>query len=339
MLRKPALMMTMLLLVAFRLASNAGGEVLVPASGLAVDPSLSVQDKEATNVSGLACDMKDGSALSCLLVGDEVRYARFFSIASGKLRPGKPLYLLPELDQEGRKFNETDAEGIAYAGGYYYVIGSHGLNKSGKHQPSRYFLYRVKVDESSGVPDDYGSSSKASTVVEKTTSISSLLSKDGTLSQHTAQKPGEGGVNIEGLAINRDRLFIGFRGPIVGNGAIVADVPVSGAFAGHDLAAKMYTVDLGAGQGVRDLVAIDRGVLILSGPQERVPGEAGIFLWRPGSKPDRVADLGTFDNDVGQPEALLVLSQSGGNLKLLVMQDGPVNGAPKVYDVSLPQMK
>src|SRR5262245_557941 len=95
----------------------AFAQPLVPPAKLDVKPELSADDDEATNVSGAACYVRNGTRTSCLLIGDEVRYARLFSIEGGTLVPGDKVFLLSAKDESGRKFKETDAEGIAYSDG------------------------------------------------------------------------------------------------------------------------------------------------------------------------------------------------------------------------------
>lgn len=91
---------------------------LEPVMELSVEPSLSVADKEANNVSGAACHFENDTPLSCLLIGDEVRYARAFSFNHQTVNPGHKVFLLPKKDEFGNKYDETDAEGIAYADGF-----------------------------------------------------------------------------------------------------------------------------------------------------------------------------------------------------------------------------
>src|SRR5215813_7929057 len=116
-------------------AGPAAADALAPKALFQVSPPIPNQ-KEATNISGAACFLAQGVRKSCLLIGDEMRYARLFSIDGNTVVPGEKLSLLPEHDQTGAKFKETDAEGVAFADGAYYLVGSHGLNKSGEKQPS-----------------------------------------------------------------------------------------------------------------------------------------------------------------------------------------------------------
>lgn len=94
-------------------------------------------------------------------------------------------------------------------------------------------------------------------------------------------------------------------------------------------------MNLGVDQGIRDLATVHEGFLILSGPQQRVPGKSEVFFWKPDSDPMAIANLGNFSPDE-QPEALLVVSEHARELSVMVMEDGPKNGAPKLYTLALP---
>jgi hypothetical protein len=309
---------------------TAGAEVLVPKTIFNVDPSLSVEDDEATNVSGAACYVASGVRKSCLLIGDEVRYARLFSIAGNTVVPSDKLFLLPERDEKGNKFKETDAEGVAFADGAYYLIGSHGLNQKGKKQASRYFVYRVRVPSDTGRPADLGSEGKASTAVERSTALQGFIAAEPKLNAHVGDVPGQQGVNIEGIAAVGTDLFIGFRGPVE-QGALILQVPIKAVFDGDNSPAKTHTLDLD-GEGIRDLSAVEGGLLILTGPEQRKPGKARVLFWRPGEiKP--LADLGGPRADQGQPEALLVLDETIAAYRVLVFSDGPPGGEPTLYEI------
>src|SRR5438128_2714892 len=76
-------------------ATTTFGEPLAPKGTLIVEPKLSVDDDEATNVSGAACYVINGVRRSCLLIGDEVKYARLFAIERSRLIPNDRVFLLP----------------------------------------------------------------------------------------------------------------------------------------------------------------------------------------------------------------------------------------------------
>jgi Protein of unknown function (DUF3616) len=313
------------------IVSTAGADVLAPKAVFKVDPPLSSDDDEATNVSGAACYMASGVRKSCLLIGDEVRYARLFSIDGNKVVPSEKLFLLPERDEQGNKFKETDAEGIAFSDGAYYLVGSHGLNKKGKKQASRYFVYRIRVPSDTGRPTDLGSEKKASPAVERSTALERFIAAEPKLKAHVGDLPGQQGVNVEGIAVVGTDIFIGFRGPI-DQGAIILQVPIKAVFDGDNSPAKTHILDLD-GEGIRDLAAVGSGLVILTGPEQRKPGRTRILFWKPGEK-KLLADLGGPRGDEGQPEALLVLDETAETYRVLVFSDGPPGGEPTLYDVA-----
>jgi Protein of unknown function (DUF3616) len=317
-------------------ASLACAEPVAPVGKLTVKPGLSVDDDEATNVSGAARSVSAGTRKSCLLIGDEVKYARFFSIEGPKLVPGDKLFLLPERDENDNKFKETDAEGIAFADEFYYVVGSHGLNKKGAKQPSRYFVYRIEINPQSGRPADLGTADRASMSVLRKNVLEELIAKDPILKDHVDDIPGKQGVNIEGIAAIGADLYFGFRGPLVEDAALVMQVPARAIFEGQRGGVQMHSLPLGKGQGIRDLAGVRNGLLLLSGPEERKAGKAEVFFWKQGSAPLLLADLGGPRADGGQPEVLLLLEETQNDYSILVMSDGPAGGDPTIFEIAKP---
>lgn len=315
-------------------AGNAVADApLQPRAALTVATGLSLPDKEATNLSGAACYTVENKRRSCLLIGDEVRYARFFSFDDKRLTPQEQLFLLPNKDSAGKKLKETDAEGVSFDGNYYYLIGSHGLNKEGKRQDSRYFAYRVAIDPVTGKVADFGSASAPSSAVVRSTKIGDAIASQNFLSQASKQVPGQQGVNIEGLAVVAGQMFVGFRGPIINHQAIILKVPVASVFEAAAMTVTSFTVALEDDQGIRDLAAVADGLLILSGPQERKPGPVRVYLWKPGAeKPKKLAELAGY-GDQANPEAILVSAETDTAYTVLVLADGPDSGDPKIYDV------
>ena len=313
----------------------------VPSGKLTVTPDFPDDDHDRTNLSGAACFVKENVRKSCVIVADEGRHARFFSIAGATMIPGDRIFLLPAKDENGKKFKEADLEAVAFDAGTYYAVGSHGLSgEEGKKQPSRYFVYRLSVDPATGRPADLGSETKASASVERKATLEALIAADDKLKPHIDKVPGEQGVNIEGLAVAGGDMFFGFRGPVLDDGALVMQVPVAAIFDGAALGAKPKVhppLPLGKGQGIRDLAAVKGGLfLVLSGPEKREPGKAEVFLWKPGSGPIPIHDLGGPRPDKGQPEALLLLGETDTAYAVLVISDGPENGDPTVVEIKKP---
>ena len=285
-----------------------------PPLAVAISPPLK-DEKEATNISGAAC-ARPGV---CLMVSDEKRYAREFSLVGGKIIPGDKLDLL------GGGEGETDAEAVAYADGAYYLTGSHGVTKkTAEHQDSRYWVYRAKVDPQTGRPTGKVKTSGA---------LLAILKATPPLKAHVDQPLQKNGVNIEGLAVRDHQLYFGFRGPISSAGAYVMKVSEAALFDGAPAAPVVSVLPLGAGQGIRDLAALAAGgSLVLSGPQagddrSATPTRAQVFFWDGIS--GTVRALADVPHGAGaKPESLTVLGEDARGYDLLIMCDGPAGGAP-----------
>jgi len=103
-----------------------------PAAAATLEIEGALPDDERNNLSGAACENR----ARCLLIGDEMRYARLFSVEDGKLVIGGELWLLPDKDADGKEMKESDGEGVAFSDGVFYIVGSHSLSKKGKAQAS-----------------------------------------------------------------------------------------------------------------------------------------------------------------------------------------------------------
>jgi len=310
---------------------------------LSIAPEFN-DDEERNNLSGAACNPQG----VCLLIGDEKRYARFFAIDGDVLRPAARLFLL--TDQETGK-KESDGEGIAFAGGAFYVIGSHSRDKKAREAPSRHFIFRYRADLQAAPTADIGSATSVSPLVERA-SLDAIIAAHPILSQHLGEAPGDTpnsdpnlsepshGVNIEGLAVSADRMFVGFRGPVDEGGAIVLGLGVNALFAGAAQQAETYRLNLGAGQGVRDLAAVRGGILVLSGPERRnkVVPNPEFFFWEAGSGPARLVRLGRLDGSGGKdnPESITVLEETDRDYRVLVLWDGDQGGRPMIVRVPKP---
>ncbi len=313
----------------------AEGTPLAPLVRLEFIPRLSDAD-EADNISGAACAIANEGRYSCLMVGDEVRYARLFALSKDGLTSGKEVFLLPKRNtdsQEGEKYNETDAEGIAFSSGAYYLVGSHGLNKSGKRQPSRYFLYRMKIDESTGLVSDLGSENVASTQIERTGNLGAIIAKTPQLARYTELIPDRQGINIEGIAIKDGQLYVGFRGPLLGGGATIASIKLDAVFENSSAELNILPpISIGDGQGVRDLASVDGGLLILTGPQRDQTGAADVCFWKIGEATANCRRLIKAGGEDSKPEAITLLETTTEQFKILIMSDGSNGGAPAIYD-------
>jgi hypothetical protein len=126
----------------------------------------------------------------------------------------------------------------------------------------------------------------------------------------------ENGVDIEGLAVRDGRLFVGFRGPVVRDGLAAV---MEFAFEQPD-AYEVKPLNLG-GRGVRDLAAVNGGLLVLAGPVGEEEGEYGLYFWDGvGAAPTVVGDV-KIDGDA-KPEGIALLSEDADAWRVLLICDG-----------------
>jgi Protein of unknown function (DUF3616) len=101
------------------------------------------------NVSGAACTSTEPPFRSCLIANDEKKYAQLFTVDGTTIVLGARV-ALRDKDADG----DPDAEGVAFADGYFYVVGSHGRSRhhDKDHNPSSYVVFRFPVDAQTGRP-------------------------------------------------------------------------------------------------------------------------------------------------------------------------------------------
>jgi hypothetical protein len=143
---------------------------------------------------------------------------------------------------------------------------------------------------------------------------------------HFFSVPGkENGIDIEGVAVKDGRLFVGFRGPVLrGNFVPVVCLQFEQP---EEYELKFVQLD---GRGVRDLVAVQDGFLILAGPVGDGDGSYRLYLWNgedciPGNEelPHRIDAVGELAIAPGdKPEGVTVLEENADEWQLLVVSDG-----------------
>jgi len=137
----------------------------------------------------------------------------------------------------------------------------------------------------------------------------------------------EGGLNIEALEIGADgqRLFVGFRSPLIEGRAIIACVENLAAVfeAGETprIAPALITLDLG-GNGIRGMASAPAlgGHLIISGPVGRQPVPFHLWFWsgRVGEAARRVraGDREGFEHAEGVTPAVI-----DGQPRIVIVSD------------------
>src|SRR6185312_4743218 len=116
-----------------------------------------------------------------------------------------------------------------------------------------------------------------------------LLVTDPHLAPFLAIPSKDNGLDVEGLAVHGDTLYIGLRGPVLRGWACVLEVlpttddrdPTRLRFAAfHDgTRYRKHVLDLG-GLGVRDLCPDGDDLLVLAGPTMALSGPVQVHRWR-----------------------------------------------------------
>ncbi|MDB5743986.1 MAG: hypothetical protein JWR68_2301 [Polaromonas sp.] len=328
------------------------------ASGAGFDFDLGRKKRQQTrqSVSGIACSLDVRQQRICLVVFDEGTQARYAFVGDNALRPDAEPVLLRAAA------GELDAEGAATDGHYFYVAGSHAAkrNDCASNPDSRHVL-RFRRDPATGralrhptggALADYADSGRLWALMQAQPGLAPHVGERKCLgSSPPDQAPalaGQQGVNIEGLAVREGRLYFGFRGPAAGGAAPVLAVDAEalfGAEAARNPKATLTWLALGPNRGIRDMVAVKTGFLLLAGPDDSPASQdAGwVVAWWDGQPTEgRVAqskilatlDLGGVQLDpcdkALKPEAMAVLEETPAAYRLLLLSDGMCDGGPLV---------
>lgn len=253
-----------------------------------------------------------------LVVSDEAKHPTAVQVLNeddASYKAGKTVEL-PAGD------DEVDLEAVAVDGRTVYVTGSHastrkiknGRIEAPKRKESREQVFRFRLEADGGAG-----------VIERPKSLSAAIEGDPVLKGFVGMASKENGIDIEGLAVKDDRLYFGFRGPVLRDGL----VPVlSATWDNLTRSAQVRYVRLD-GRGIRDLVAVDGGFLILAGPVGDGDASYRVYFWDGNDqraedvRPQRLAELVAGP---GKPEGLAVLDADGGTYDVLLLCDGLPKG-------------
>jgi hypothetical protein len=207
---------------------------------------------------------------------------------------------------------EADIEGLARHGPFLWAVGSHSLRRrrikarhSGERalrrlakvtgQANRQVLVRVPVREVDGLPTLVpelvvdGTTHKAATFGSHGTDLRHLLADDVHVAPFVPIPSKDNGLDIEGIAVAGERVYLGLRGPVLRGWAVVLelrpdvapDAPdrlVLRPFEdGRQYRKHLLRLD---GLGVRDLCPHGQDLLVLAGPTMDLDGPVHVFRWR-----------------------------------------------------------
>ncbi|OQW55150.1 MAG: hypothetical protein A4S14_13660 [Proteobacteria bacterium SG_bin9] len=279
-------------------------------------------DRAREEISGVACDL---AASRCIAVNDHRPFAQLFSISGRTITPGDSVDLIPGDV-------EPDAEAAAFADGRFYVAGSHGNSRrtNEANEPS-YVVARINA--------------QTGTVEARSDKWRNAISSSAELGPYAAKKldgggpGGAGGANIEGLAVWKGRMYLGFRGPSIGGKAFVMSAALDDVFSGGtaSLTATTHSLRLGDRTGIRDLAAVETGLLVLSGPVNDEAVTPLIWHWNPESGAlDLLGQVSDLPEDVKAETILALPSSDASRYRLLLFFEGEKNGKPAECSVPKP---
>ncbi|WP_180130565.1 DUF3616 domain-containing protein [Rhodoferax sp. BLA1] len=319
------------------------GPILDSGDGFAFDVKAKKLQKIRQSASGIACTVNASQQRVCLVAFDEGTQAGFATVKEGSLVPDPQAFNFKGLQ------GELDAEGAATDGQYVYITGSHSAKRADcASNPDSRFVLRLRLDPATGraVPASQVQTGRLWSLMQAQPELAAYVGERKCLGTEPSPKApglsGQQGINIEGLAMRDGRLMFGFRGPVINGAAFIFTVDVKALFEGGDARPQVTRLALGPHRGIRDMVAVSDGVLILAGPDDDGDSEAvgwAIFHWdgktRPGLvQPQLLArlDLGAVklrrcDAEI-KPEALTVLQETSGRYQLLMLSDGLCDGGP-----------
>jgi hypothetical protein len=282
---------------------------------------------------------------------------------------------LPEPPQPDGTHLEIDIEGIDRHGGYLWFVGSHSRTRRWvrphhateqalarlakvSNNANRHLIGRIPVIEIDGAPTLVSSAPAASSPtgaplwaaalgLSKRNRLTRALRDDEHLGDFLTIPSKDNGLDVEGLAIVGERIYLGLRGPVLRGWAVVLELrlvegedhdlllaPVDGATTDGDgdggRRYRKHFLDLG-GLGVRDLLVHGDDLLVLAGPTMDLDGPARVHRWRDAARAEtsvvvtdemieRVLDLPVGEGD-DHPEGIALLP--GDPSSLLVVHDSP----------------
>ena len=253
---------------------------------------------------------------------------RLIPDSGGGYSVGSPIGLLP-----GNV--EIDLEGVAVDGETIFAIGSHALKRrrlKPKHSVSRNrrrlheVVHEKERDGLFRLIPDAGNPERFA--IERI-DLRPLIEANELLAPFAAIPGKENGIDIEGLATDGRRVWLGFRSPVLREG----QVPVMVLDFASPAEYELRFVDLG-GRGIRGMTRLKTGFLLIAGPERASQGEFELLLWDgsdmlPGTDavPGILRSVGKLPNpDGGKPEGLTLIEQGGGAFEVLVVYDGAPGG-------------
>jgi hypothetical protein len=249
----------------------------------------------------LACD--EAAGLERLTRARDGRYAAHRHIPLGEF-----------FDLPGGPEEEMDIEGLAAADGYLWILGSHALKRKKPdaddgdgaealarmeqvaRERNRFFLGRLPLEEEPAAATTAGVFTPRARVGERGAACLRISGPGGGLARWLREDPHlgpflkvpakENGLDIEGIGVRGERVWLGLRGPVLDGHAVVLELALKEAKRSRHLKPRRieatgrryrkHLLDTG-GLGVRDLRLDGGDLLLLVGPTMALEGTAHVL--------------------------------------------------------------
>lgn len=213
------------------------------------------------------------------------------------------------LDLAGEPDDEADLEGLAVHDGWLWLVGSHGLKRKNakpdkddranakrltqlKLDANRRLLACVPIETApDGTPRLVRQASDGRRALRlkggvTRNALMDLLADDPHVAPFLKIPGKDNGFDIEGLAIDGNRVLLGLRGPVLRGWTLLLELAVEAHGQWLRLAPldaegtllRKHFLQLG-GLGVRDLCFDGDDLLILAGPTMVLDGDIRLFRW------------------------------------------------------------
>lgn len=266
---------------------------------------------------------------------------------------------------------EADVEDLTIADGYLWVVGSHSLKRKKpkpgdtpeqalatltrvEREANRFLLGRIPLVASDrpgapilarkGPAVDGGKRKRRAGAVKMSkdgSTLSKRLARDAHLGPFMRIPSKDNGLDVEGLAVVGDRVFLGLRGPVLRGWATVLELRFKARkdgqlklkrFGDGDLIRRHF-LDLD-GLGTRSMLVDGLDLILLAGPTMDLDGPVRLYRWRgalgaqsstvaPRADVERILDLPFGEGDDHAEGATLLSLVAGEAKRLVVAYDTP----------------
>ncbi|MFK5893054.1 MAG: DUF3616 domain-containing protein [Pseudomonadota bacterium] len=330
------ILITGIIAICTLLQSFSYAKVLKPLGSFISLPEDILAAEDISAIAKFASFVVVGSDEASGKKGDN-NYIQFLTATSdGSYMVHSNILLFKGNKKEGK---EMDIEGLAVEGNYVYVLGSHSskrqkISKNKKYKKNKKKFYDSKIKDEKNRDWLYRLTldSNAKVIDKEKITLRKIIKKDKVLKSFSHIPSKENGIDIEGIAVKNGWMYLGFRGPVFRENY----VPVMKLkFKDPKNSYQLLYLTL-AGRGIRDMVSVANGFLIIAGPVGDGDSSYQLYHWDgkdmiPGKNRKR-KDIGRvkllgeiIPPKGGKAEGLVVMQEDKSKYQLIISYDGIKN--------------